>query len=156
MIVNWKGERVLSVPVIYKNRKKGDGGENVTEIRHVGSQSNVVLIPGYNDVDDAEWRRIQRHLQRYLDTGKMEIEFKKEKDEESDRYIVVGVPLRRVQPRKAMVMVKGCYNLETLKLWQQGGRPDYEVEVRDEIRAAIKDQMEKITTGTPDAIGAVG
>ena len=158
MIVNWKGERVLSIPVIYKNRNKDSSGKGKPVVSHVGAQTHVTLIPGYNDVDDAIWRRIQRHVQKYLDKGAMEIEFRKEVDEDSDsgQYEIIGVSIRRVKPKKALDMVRGCFNLDTLNLWQQGGRADYEVEVRDEIRAAIKDQIEKITAGTADSIGTVG
>ena len=151
MIVNWKGERVLSVPVI--ERGETEDGE-IKDTSRVGAHKSVILIPGYNDIDDDDWEVIEIHLSKYIEIGRISTETKREKvdEEEGGGYAKVGVPLRRIPPAKAKNIVDGCFNLASLELWLNG-KGDYEPEVRDEIRTQIKEQVAKIRAGSEDAVG---
>jgi hypothetical protein len=165
MIVNWKGDRVLSVPVLMARSSEQS---SLKFSNPVGGEKLVRLIPGYNEIMEKDWEIVADLLQRYIDNGKLETFGKKERqdvevevvDSESGEVSKEvesvtkerGISIRRFTPKAAKDAVKGCFNLDTLNFWLTGSET-YEAEVRDEIRVLIKEQVDQIQGGDAKAVG---
>jgi len=162
MIVNWKGARILSVPVINPEMKEIEATHGTT-----GGGIQVSIIPGYNEVLDVYWPGVIDSLNRYIEAGVLDLFGKRQTVEEGDDDYIsdedseekgkpiikyLGQPLRRLQPKKARIAVTNCFNMQSLELWLNG-TDDYEAESRDETRVLIKEQIEKINSGNKDGVG---
>ena len=141
MIVKYDGKGLLVIPVVTplkpgEQRVRGTGGEDL-----------VKLIPGFNEVPDSKWNLVRSHLESKIEKGTI-VEWcnKYEKDEKGKVIQVEGTSLRRFRARDAKEAVQGCYNLDSLSLWLEG-YGEVEQEVRDEIRVAIKEQIDLINSG---------
>jgi hypothetical protein len=100
----------------------------------------VILYPGWNDIPDNQWKFCKIHLQSKILGGMVEEIAEKVKTEDGEDY--VGRPFVTIckQPSKAIEIVNNCFNVACLQKWLG------EIE-RDEIRVAIKGQIELCESG---------
>jgi hypothetical protein len=153
MIVNWQGTGVLTIPATdpgIKTVEKTEGGSEMP--RKIGAEEVVMLIPGYNEVTDELWAKAARNCLHHIKSGKIEEMGKEDTDEDGNKFMR-SYPIRKIVPSKAMEVVKGCFNLKSLEFWLTGSE-EYDAETRDEIRAMIKDQIEKIKNGNRDTVAS--
>lgn len=139
MLVNWTRDNIKGIPLH-------------EEVR------NVILAPGYNDIDDKDWVRVRMHVRDQIDNGIIkELWTKVEKGELSDKNVIVAdenfdiiadlssitpkqtvyIPstLRDIsQKQKAIETVLKTYRKETLTKWNG-------IENRDEVTRAINYQI---------------
>jgi len=154
MIVNWTGTHVNGTSVV---EKMATG--------NMMSTKTIVLVPGYNEIPDDIWNKVSATFSDIIQSGKLLVigakankDTKSIENEDGTTEVVetmteVGTPLRRLRPDQAREAVLHCFNFNTLELWLKGNA-NYEAETRDEIRALIKDQLEKIMSGNePRAAG---
>jgi len=135
MIVEWTKDRVNVIPCL------GSGGLIV---------SKVVLLPGFNDIPDDQWNQARINAKDDIDR-KIIVEVSPEKKEEkikakdpksgieTETTVVsyTGKSLKKMTPTEAEDIVKGTFNLMTLKKWNKA-------ESRDSIKAAIMNQIDMV------------
>jgi len=155
MIVNWKGTGVFMVPASDPGQSeiRTTGANDIAPARKIGGEKMVKLIPGYNEVLDPLWEKAVRHVEHYIKSGKIE-EMGKEDTDEAGNKFMKSFPIRKIVPEMAKEVVKGCFNVDTLKFWLTGS-DTYDHETRDEIRALIKEQVEKIMEDKLDTVGTL-
>jgi hypothetical protein len=136
MIINWKkaGAGVLVIPCMNTNRKV---------VKHMR------LIPGHNDVRKKDYEQAEEHLKRYIDAGTMEIiveeverksakPVKKGEERKSEKVLKKVKNISKIKKSaKVLKIVQDTWDVDTLESW----RID---EGRDEIRAAISNQIELV------------
>jgi hypothetical protein len=151
MIINWKGEGVLTVQPIdtapfIEAQKNTDRIRRTEEIRDICQNVDaVVFTPGWNEIDDAVWFLCRAHVMKKIESGQIE-EMSKEAVDENGNKIFVGMKPSDFKnrqgaangPEMLVTIIKGCYSMPTLKRW-------IENEVRDEIRMEMKKQLELLT-----------
>jgi len=149
MIINWKKPKagVKVIPLL------SDDGR---------IEKNIMFLPGYNEVSEADWNKARKHeqVQDYIKRGffeevgtvKEEVvevpvmdkkgkevkdEAGKVKTEKKKVEVIEEVKLSELDAEKALSIVNDTYMIDTLEAWRKE-------EGRDEIRAAIANQIEKI------------
>jgi hypothetical protein len=129
MLINWK-------------RKKA--GLNVVPIMKGGQVVKyVTLLRGINEVSEEDWEGMRKNLKRHLKVGNIEIVsekvevVKQDKDGKKEKSEKIVFDLSGLTPKKAVETVKDTWNLDTLKGW-------LDKEGRDEVRAAIANQVENV------------
>lgn len=133
MIVQLNKDGLVMIPILHEDKDK------------VGGEEMVRLIPGYNEILDEVWLNVRNHVDYHLASGVIVEYGRKEKDEDGND-ILVGTSIRRQTPSKAKEMVKNCFCLDTLDLWENGS-DDYEMETRADIRVLIEKQRKNILNG---------
>lgn len=143
MIINWKGQGLLMVPIIEDENVRTLGG-----VPQVGGEQQVRILPGYNDVPDEVWFKIRVHLKDHILNGKLEEFVVTKKDEATGELIERGASLRRQTVPKAREIVINCFNVDSLVLWLKGSET-MEMEERADIRVLIDEQIKSINQGRP-------
>lgn len=143
MIINWKKQNagLLVVSVI---DKKG----NITR--------TITLMPGHNEITDDLWENIKVNsgVNHHIDGGNlievMEIEEMKPggrtrigKDGEEKKVVKTTKSIHKMFAKTAREIIQDTWDLPTLEKWLDG-------EGRDEIRAVIYKQIEKINNPKPN------
>jgi hypothetical protein len=165
MILNWKGDGVLTVaPYDLAEFKKYDGlskRDREGAVREISVPiDQVVIIPGWNEIPDAVWFLCRGHLVNKIDSGMIEELIREDFEEELDekgtpvldekgvakkKKVFVGATIGDFKNRQGAVysparlveIVRGCNTIATLEKWLKE-------DARDEIRAEIKDQIDKL------------
>ena len=139
MLVNWTGD-----------------GMKVTQVP--GSQDMVVLAPGYNQVDDNQWKQIRNLLLVQISNealieewAEVEIGSAKHKDAafsipaelEKDMKTTVRIPVtfKDITRKRTDKVIAETYHPKTLQKW-------YEEDGRDDIRAKLFMQLEGVNKGS--------
>jgi len=141
MIINWtkQGLKTISIKAANKASK---------------IKKTVKLLPGFNEVPDDEWKEIKQNpmIQKQIELGIIvEVAEKKEvkkkvkngKGEEIEKTVVESGKAKQLKDLDAeavVAMVEDTFDVDLLKKWKKE-------ESRDEIRAAIANQLEKILKG---------
>lgn len=143
MIVNWKKKNagLLTISVI---DKKG----NITQM--------VVLMPGHNEIEDELWENIKINsgVNYHIDNGNLievtEVEEIKpgsrrrlSKEGEEEKVVKVTKSIHKMFAKTAKEIIQDTWDLPTLEKW-------LDKEGRDEIRAVIYKQIEKINNPKSD------
>lgn len=142
MIINWKGDGLLMVPVI-EDTAPSRGG-----VPLVGGEVQIRILPGYNEVLDSVWFKIKPHVQDLIFDKKLDEYVSTKKADDTGELVEKGVPLRRQQVAKAREMVLNCFSIDSLVMWLKGS-DDYEAEERADIRVLIDEQIKSINDGKP-------
>ena len=150
MIFNWKGDGALMVmPIdveqykstwLIKDKKAREEAIKVIE----APVNQVVIIPGWNEIDDSVWFLCRPHIIDKIDDGRIEEMVREEKDEKGNKTFV-GVTILDfknrqgaiLSPEKLVAIIRGCNSVKTLEKWKLQ-------ESRDEIRLEIANQIEKL------------
>jgi hypothetical protein len=116
MIVNWKKPKagLLVVPIV-KDKQ---------------FLKYIQLLPGNNLVDDADWELAKVNLELKIEKGLLE-----EISEDGKKVS----SLKDLSAKKAIEIIKGTWDLSTLRKWQ-------EKEGRDEVRAVLHNQVDAVNT----------
>lgn len=131
MLVNWKGDGMNSVLPVDPEEKD--------QVK-AALLKPVILYPGWNEVPDNQWKFCKIHLQDKILGGMVEEIAEKVKTEEGEDYVGRAFATICKQPSKAIEIVSNCFNVTCLQKWLG------EIE-RDEIRVAIKGQIELCESG---------
>jgi hypothetical protein len=165
MILNWKGDGVLTVaPYDLKKFKEYDHlskREREGAVREISvPMDQVVLLPGWNEVADEVWFLCRDHLIAKIDSGMIEELIREEfvedvgedgkpvldeKGEPKKKKAFVGATISDFKNRQGAVygparlveIILGCNSTVVLEKWRTE-------EVRDEIRLVIKNQLDKL------------
>ena len=152
MIINWKGSGLKTASVLGEVEIEGKKKVTITK--------TLVFQPGCNVVDDKEWEELKKNKMIQLEmqhglfeevgkkvikkvTEEVEVEEdgkKKKEKVEKNIEVTESATLKDLDPEKALEVIKDTFNLETLNAWRKE-------EARDEIRAAISNQVEFIKRG---------
>lgn len=136
MLVNWTKDNIKGIPL------------------DANQTSFIVLAPGYNDVDDADWIKVRWHVIDQIEAKVLEEEWiRVKKDEATKAKIVMSldmVPItdpNRMGPEvfipatikdfnktRAISIVMKTYSKPTLDKWN-------EIEGRDEVTKAINYEL---------------
>ena len=153
MILNWKGDGVLIVtPIDVKaieavmadpNLSKEEKKDKSDALRTGPKQ--VMVIPGWNDIDDAIWFKCRDHLTAKIDAGQIEEMVIEEKDDETGERKFVGMTPSdfknrqgaRNGPEQLVKIIRGCNSVATLEKWKKD-------ESRDEIRRELLNRIEEM------------
>ena len=131
MLINWKGDgksdRILTCPAI----------DTEYTGALVAKDDLVVLIPGWNEIDDDSFKKIYPHIRYLIEAGQIEFYCRRENGEDG-AVTFVGQPLRDIRADKARDIVKGCFNMTNLKEWIE------DMKITTEIRHLIDRQIEDI------------
>ena len=134
MIIEWKQQRlnVISIkPRTASEQKKASG------------KSQIILLPGTNEVDDGDWDIIEGLLEDQIKVGNILVHALKEKViEQIDGKPVKqikrkAIPFKDLAPDKAVEIIKECNDPKTLKKWLKKA-------IKDEIRLSIKERIDEI------------
>lgn len=165
MIFKWKGDGVLTItPVdvnVLKQFDKLDKKAREETIRlYVEPIEQIVVIPGWNEVSDEVWDLCRPHITKKIDSGMIE-ELAREEDvpvvdaegkpvldaegkpKKEKKYVGVTISdFKNRQganfgPTKLVEIIRGCNSIAVLTKWR-------EQDARDEIRAEIKEQIDKL------------
>jgi len=165
MIFKWKGDGVLTVtPFDVNVFKQFDGMDKKAREEAVRPYAEpvdqVVIIPGWDEVPDAVWDLCRPHIVNKIDSGMIEELAREEEvpvlDAEGKPVVdangkpktekkYVGVTIADFKnrqgavfnPAKLVEIIRGCNSVKTLQQWK-------DKDARDEIRAEIKDQIDKL------------
>jgi len=138
MIINWNKPKAGLKVISLLNKEKQ-------------ISKTIRLLPGNNEIDDADWEVAKQNesIQRSMKAGYIKEVFAKavEKDEDGNvKKDKNGQPKVKEAPAKtlndleaeeARAVVEDTYDIDALKKWLKA-------EGRDEIRAAIQNQIETI------------
>lgn len=143
MIINWK-KKNAGLLVISVIDKKG----NITQ--------TITLMPGHNEISDELWENIKVNsgVNHHIDNNNlvevMEVEEMKPgvrvrigKDGEEKKVVKTTKSIHKMFAKKAKEIIQDTWNLPTLEKWLDN-------EGRDEIRAVIYKQIEKINNPKPN------
>jgi hypothetical protein len=129
MIIRWKKSNPVTIPLV------GSG--------KIAPSGKIRLLEGLNKVNPDEWEIAKKHLkgfqEKYYDEIKDDIKIKKkviQGGKEVEKEVMV-MGLSGFEAEEAIEMIDDCFNVDTLKAWQ-------EKEDRDEIRAALKEKLDAI------------
>jgi len=139
MLVNWTGD-----------------GMKVTQVP--GSQDMVVLAPGYNQVDDNQWKQIRNLLLVQISNEALieewtDVEINSAKHREAafsipaelekDMKTTVRIPVtfKDITRKRTDKVIAETYHPKTLQKW-------YEEDGRDDIRAKLFMQLEGVNKGS--------
>jgi hypothetical protein len=150
MILKWNGDGPLSIsPIDVEPYKTAwaikDLREKEAIIKRLQSPvKNVVLVPGWNEVEDNTWFLCRAHVVDKIDSGKIEELVREEKGEDGEKKFV-GVTISDFKNRQGAILnpeylvkiIRGCFVVKTLEKWKA-------LESRDEIRLEIVNQIDKL------------
>lgn len=135
MIINWKKEKA--------------GLLTVSKTTNGAIVKTVSILPGHNEIEDDDWEGIKSQLQSKIDAGHMEVveeevvkEIELENGKTKNKKSIV-TKLNELESETALEIVENTFDLKTLKKWKKS-------ETRDEIRAAISDQIEFVKDPNPN------
>lgn len=131
MLIKWNGDGLLGLPVI-------DGNLKTTL---VGQDEIIVIMPGWNEIEDDKWNIIATHVEDKLASGKLEMQGTKEIDKETKAISYVGKALRDVRADIARTIVQECYNKSVLESWTNDAR------LSSEVRYLVDKQIEYCLAG---------
>jgi hypothetical protein len=165
MILNWKGDGVLTVaPYDVKEFKQFDSLSKRDREGAVREMSvpidQVVIIPGWNEVADEVWFLCRDHLLNKIDAGMIEELVREEivgdidedgkpvldeKGAPKNKKVFVGATISDFKnrqgatynPARLVEIIRGCGSIAVLEKWRSE-------DARDEIRAEIKNQIDKL------------
>ena len=118
MLIKSKPERVIMVP---KNAAKG---------KKVQNKAMVQFLPGYNDIDEKDWKSIENNCKKKLENGDMEILKIEDK-------AVTFQEVAQTDPEKAREVIAATYRIDTLEKWRKETP-------RDELRTEILNQIDNV------------
>lgn len=158
MLVNWKGTGddagvLVVAPIDITPFKevdaKGLGRKERQEALKGASvpAKQIPILPGWNEIDDAQWFLCRPHLVNLIDSGQIEEISREEKDPETGAISYVGLKITDFKnkqgavhsPEKLVQIIRGCNSLDTLTKWLAE-------EVRDEMRLEIKKKIDELNT----------
>lgn len=134
--------------MILNCKRKGAG---ITVIP-VGKKQKV-LLPGHNEIDDEDWKEIEKSksVQRHIKEGNFEVVMAKvveKKGEGKDaKEEVVTKPantLKDLDSEQAEEVIKETYDVDILKKWKAAEGK------RDDVRALIQNQIDLIMKENPE------
>lgn len=137
MIINWKD----SGPWVIDAGNQGGP--------KIGLTNTYRVLPGCNEIPDEDWEKIKKIsiVQTFLSAGLIE-EFGTRQQEviktpegESKVEVVKPKAFKDLSPEEALKIVADTWDSEQLVKWRKS-------ENRDELRAAIANQIEKIEKGS--------
>lgn len=99
-------------------------------------RDSITLLPGINEVDEEEWEHMKVHLENPLATGDISV-VTSQTPLGRDRPPREVHSIRDFEAKKAVALIAETVNPETLQRW-------YVAETRDEVRSALREQMEKL------------
>ena len=111
-------------------------------------RTQVQLLPGTNEVTDAEWEVMKPHLTREIKNGvisTIEVNAAKSKKTPDGK----AHDLKNMPAREALTIVGECVNPDTLAKW-------HHEETREEIRLAIIERMKELNLEIPKYIPGLG
>lgn len=132
MIVNWTKSNIKGIPIVAESR-------------------NIILAPGYNDVDDLDWMKVRSHVIDQIEAKIIDEEWIRVKKEEALKSkvamtldmdpiadpakitapeVFMPATIRDFNKNKAMNIVFKTYSKPTLERWNT-------IETRDEVTKAI-------------------
>lgn len=139
MLVNWTGDgaKVMQVP---------------------GTQDMVVLAPGYNQIDDNQWKQVRNLVLVQIANEKIieewadveinsvkhrEAAFNIPAELEKDQKTTVRIPVmfKDITRKRTDKVIAETYHPKTLQKW-------YDDEGRDDIRAKLYQQLEGVNKGS--------
>lgn len=130
MLVKWNGDGLLGVPLV------GGPKDNV-----VGKSSVEILIPGWNEVTDANWELMALHLKDKLEDETIALYGKKEVNKETGVVSYSGQALRDVRADIGRDIVKECYSVKCLEVWAEDPK------ISSDVQFFIAKQIEYCKTG---------
>lgn len=138
MIVSWDkpkaGIKVIDIP--------NESGK---------TEKSIYFVPGPNEIAAEDWEKARTNdqIKEQIEKGyfkeygiEKEVAVKDKSGKETDKKEkrVVDTPLSKIEAKEAVKIVADTANLSTLKKWQKE-------EGRDEVRAAIANQIEFVDNG---------
>lgn len=110
------------------------------------TRSQVQLLPGVNEVTDAEWLVLEVHLAREIKRREI---IKIEKEVPKSKRAPAGKArnLKEFPSDKAVALINECVNPDTLQKW-------YQEETREEVRLAIVEKMKELDIEIPKFKGS--
>jgi len=128
MIINWA--------------KKDAGLLTVSKVIDNKIVKTLFLLPGHNEIDDADWEGIKGQLLDKIKDGTIipiEVETKKsiEVNGKEKTKKITTTKFSEFPANKALEIVEDTFDINVLKKWKAK-------ESRDEIRAAIAQQIELV------------
>ena len=121
-LINWKQNRIKGVPVRSGKIKKGI----------VQSKRNIIFLPGWNEINEKDWKSIEKNCQLRLNDGQLEVL----KVNGSDKLLSFSELLKE-NSEKTVEVIQNTFSVETLKKWKKSTEDS-------EVRLAIVNQIEKI------------
>jgi hypothetical protein len=128
MIINWA--------------KKGAGLLTISKIENEAIVKTIFILPGFNDIEDKDWEGIKNQLLDKIKSGDIrvveeEVEKKVEVNGKIKTKKYTAKQFANLSANKALEVVAEAWDLKTLEKWRGE-------ESRDEIRAALAEQIEKV------------
>lgn len=131
MIVKWAQERIKVIP-------KTD------------NMGSVILAPGYNEVEDSNWKFARPRVMRQIESGDIVEEWVKVNFEQVADYAITikdeksnnlaPAKLKDINRPKVKDVVKSTYHIPTLERW-------LDEELRQDVRIEILRQLSEIDRG---------
>lgn len=109
----------------------------------VVTKSLVQLLPGVNEVTDAEWECMRPNIKAEIDRGEITILAQKVSDGRGKPGGRKAKDLIQMPVNIAVNYINECMNPETLSKW-------YKEETREEVRLAITKKMDKLGLDKPE------
>lgn len=119
-LVNWKRECVNVVPVDVPNKKQG-------KAEKVQSKRNIIFLPGWNEISEKDYEKIQKTISKHLDAGNFEV-------------LACSFSELEQEPEKALSIIRNTYKIELLEDWRKKT-------AKDEFRSVIMNQIELVEKG---------
>ena len=108
-----------------------------TKAKHAVATKSVRLLPGINEVEEAEWNKVKNHKQvvAALDEGVLVVL----QDPTKEDKPLDGLPssLEKFSLKDACELVDGVMEIDVLKKWQKR-------ETREAVKAALKKQIKEL------------
>jgi len=128
MVINWKQARVLIIPLIDIATKQ------------IEPTGRVILLPGMNEVSEANWKICKQHLTKH--------DFLSIEEIKSDVKVAIVEGLEKSEKKNtkefhefpielAEKAIDDCFDMKTLNAWKKK-------ESRPDIRAMILSKIDKI------------
>lgn len=116
---------------------------NIKVIPKLDGVGAVRLLPGYNEVDDNEWKTARNLVIDYIENGMLVEEWTKIAAEQKDSFPLVkqeekqwytSAQLKDINRPRVKDVVKDCYDIDVLKRWLDN-------ELRADVRLEILKQL---------------
>ena len=129
MLIKLEADGLCTVPVV--------SGEPIAP--HLTEKNKlIVLFPGWNEIKPEYWAIVQPHLKDGIESGKFVLRTKRDATGETDG-IEAGID--EIRADIARDVIKGCYNLDNLKAWQN------DTKLTGELRALADIQLKACEEG---------
>jgi hypothetical protein len=135
MIVIWNEQRIKTVSIIARGVK-----HKKEVLEKLSGSPRIVLYPGVNEVNDADFTVAREHLENDIKLKRIEILEKRVPGKTEDgKNTTIPEPktLKDFNAEKCRALIDQVNEPETLKKWKKR-------ETRDEIRNAIQNRMDEI------------